>query len=296
MRQQYTLYKRFTDNKKFSWYFCYYNADGKRVYKATGKVKKGEARQVAEDFINSLSSQSTTLKKYTENFFVWEKCPWIKRQHAKGRSFSESTARSRRSHLYNYIIPKFGNRKLESLNRVEIENWLINLEAHTKKDEEQKKDQVRKKLSNQTKNHILYTFRIILREAERERIIPFNCLGTVESLANNPKERGVFTKDELNKLFPEDIYKMITIWGRKEYAYMFYTLATTGLRSGEVRALQWKHIIWNEQGNGLRIEKPVKGNETFGTTKTGYSRVVVLSKRVDEYLQDLFIVSNFSST
>ena len=37
-------------------------------------------------------------------------------------------------------------------------------------------------LSNQTKNHILYTFRIVLREAEREALIPYNCLNTVESL------------------------------------------------------------------------------------------------------------------
>lgn len=293
MKQKYSLYKRFTDNKKFSWYFSYYNADGKRMYRATGKVKKGDAREVADEFISSLSSQSITLKKYTENLFLWGSCSWIKRQHAKGRSFSESTARSRRSHLYNYIIPQFGNRKLESLNRVEIENWLINLKTHKKEGEEQNKEQVQKNLSNQTKNHILYTFRIILREAERERIIPFNCLETVESLANKPKERGVFTKDELNLLFPEDIEKMISIWGRKEYAYMFYILATTGLRSGEVRALQWKHILWNEQRNGLRIERAVKDNGVFGTTKTGHSRVVLLTKKADKNLQDWLKESPF---
>ena len=81
------------------------------------------------------------------------------------------------------------------MNRVEIENWLIALTNHKTK----------AKLSNQTKNHILYTFRIILKEAERERIVPFNCLATVEALANSAKERGVFSKDELGKLFPEDI-------------------------------------------------------------------------------------------
>ena len=295
MRQQYTLYKRFNDNKKFSWYFTYYNVDGKRLYKATGKTKKYEAQQVAEDFIASLSPQSMNLKRYTENFFKWESCPWIRRQHAKGKSFSESVARSRRSHLDNYIIPKFGNRKLESLNRVEIENWLIGLLNHKIPKAISNKEAlpVQKPLSNQTKNHILYTFRIILKEAERERIIPFNCLATVESMANSSKERGVFTKVELNLLFPEDIEKMISIWGRKEYAYMFYILATTGLRSGEVRALQWKHIIWNDQRNGLRIERAVKDNDTFGTTKTGHSRVVLLTKKADEYLQDWLKESTF---
>lgn len=252
------------------------------MYRATGKTKKGEARIVAEQFIDSLSQRSMNLSEYTRTFFIWGKCDWIKRQHAKGRKFSQDVAKSRRSHLDNYIIPQFGNRQLESLNRIEIENWIINLKRH----QSDKNNKPVQTLSNQTKNHILYTFRIILREAEREQLIPINYLATVESLANTASERGVFTKNELNRLFPRDSEELIRIWGRKEYAYLFFTLATTGIRSGEVRALQWKHIIWKEGRNGLIIERSAKDSGGFGTTKTGTSRVLLLSQRADEFLQD----------
>lgn len=278
MKQRYTLYKRYTDNNKqdFSWYFCYYDEAGKRIYKATGKKKKYEAVAFIEEFLELKDNTPQTLNDYTKTFFLWEQCNWIKRQHAKGKSFTISVAKFRRSHLDNYILPKFGKRRMDSLNRVEIENWLIGLKNYRSG----------VPLSNQSKNHILYTFRIVLREVERERLIPFNCLGTVESLALRPKARDVFTKEELNRLFPADIKEMKAIWGRKEYAYLFYVLATTGMRSGEVRALQWKHIIWDETCNGLFVERAVKDNDEFGTTKTGFSRVVLLTTRANECLKD----------
>lgn len=109
-----------------------------------------------------------------------------------------------------YILPKFGNRVLSSPNRIEIENWLIDLTKSTSKEKVQK-NTPKVQSSNQTKNHILYTFRIVLREAEREALIPYNCLATVESLTVNAKPRDIFTKDELTKLFPADIVQMEAI-------------------------------------------------------------------------------------
>jgi integrase len=182
-----------------------------------------------------------------------------------------------------YILPKFGNRILSSLNRIEIENWLIEI---------QKKD-TKVQLSNQTKNHILYTFRIVLREAEREALIPYNCLATVESLGGTSQQRDIFTKEELEKLFPNDITQMETIWGRREYAYIFLLLSTTGMRVGELRALQWKHIIWKEDRNALLIEQSVKHDNSIGSTKTNKSRIVVLTKRAQDCLDDWLEVSPF---
>ena len=118
------------------------------------------------------------------------------------------------------------------MNRVEIENWLVALKSKN----------TGEALSNQTKNHILYAFRTILREAEREGIIPFNCLSTVESLAVQPKTRDVFSQAELQKLFPSDLESLVRIWKEEECAYFFFILATSGLRRREGRALKWKHI------------------------------------------------------
>ena len=278
MRHEYTLFKRYKDpkNKKGTvWFFYYYDEEGKRIPKSTGKSLKHEAVTIVEKFLAQDDTKARKLKEYAKTFFVWDECLWIRRQHAKGKRFSKTNATLRRDHLNNYILPKFGNRTLTSLNRVEIENWLVAL----------KSIKTGKQLSNQTKNHILYAFRIVLREAERESILPYNCLSIVESLAVHPKTRGVFLQEELQKLFPSDLESLVRIWKEEEYAYFFFILATTGLRRGEGRALKWKHIIKNEQRNGLLIEEAIKNDDTTGSTKTGKARVVVLNKQAEKYLE-----------
>ena len=124
----------------------------------------------------------------------------------------------------------------------------------------------------------------MLREAERNSIIPFNYLATVEPLVSHGEQRGVFSQGELQRLFPEDYKQAVNIWGRLEYVSLFCVLATTGLRKGEVRALQWKHVIGDERGKALVIERAVKHNEEIGTTKTGTERVVVLNRKAQDYL------------
>lgn len=281
MRHSYTLFKRYKnpkDKKGVVWFFTYYDKNGKRKTKSTGKSLKYEAESFVEDFLESLDQSQTTLEEYAKTFFVWDECLWIKRQHAKGKQFSKGIAQLRRSHLTGYIFPQFGKRTLQSLNRVEIENWLVDL--HSIKTGEP--------LSNQTKNHILFAFRIVLREAEREGLITHNCLSLVEPLANNAKVRDIFTREELQMLFPLDLSALVSIWGCEEYAYYFYILATTGMRRGEARGLQWRHIIKKKERYGILIEQAVKNDDTVGSTKTGKSRVVLLSKRAQEYLDDWY--------
>lgn len=140
-------------------------------------------------------------------------------------------------------------------------------------------------MSNQTKNHILYAFRIVLKGAERESIIPYKCLSIVEPLAVQHKPRDVFSRAELKKLFPSDLEALVRIWKEEEYAFYFFILATTGLRRGEGRALKWKHLIKNKQRNGLLIEEAIKNDDSTGSTKIGKTRVIVLSKQAEKYLE-----------
>jgi hypothetical protein len=146
-RAKYTLFKR-KGNKTY--YFYYRDADGNRIARSTGKTVEAQAKAEAEKFLGDQkpTKRSPTLEKFATNFFDWERSDWIRRQHAKGRPFSKAVAQFRHIHLDRHILPEFGKRRLDEINRVEVERWLIGLD-----------------LSNQTKNHILYTLRIILRDA-----------------------------------------------------------------------------------------------------------------------------------
>ena len=258
-KHDYTLFRR-KDSK--IWYFYYYDGN-KRISKSTGKLKKYDAEIFSKAFLDKDGSENITLFDYTKDFFVWTKCKWIKRQHAKGRNFSEIVAKNRRGILNNYILPKYGFKFIADLNRINIEDWLISL-----------------KLAGSTKNQILYTFRTVLKNAEFQNVIKTNPLDKIERMATNSKTRDVFTLQELKILFPEDKIKLYHIWKNLKYAACFFVLATTGIRTGEIRAIHWKDILWDH--GGLIIDKAAKHDGSIGSTKTNKSRVVLLpSKTID---------------
>ena len=203
--------------------------------------------------------------RYAESYFIWGECEWIKRQHTKGKSFSEAVARMRRGHLKNYILPRFKDTRLSSMNALDIEKWLVSIPK-----------------SNQTRKHILASLRPILRDAERQGLIPFNPAEKVEALPQNGKARDTFATDELHKLFPPDTDKLVTVWGSHKYAAAFLRLASTGLRSGELRALRWEDI--NLTGSYVTVSHAIKSDELDGPTKTGATRVVLLPERTTTIL------------
>jgi integrase len=202
-----------------------------------------------------------TLRQYAANFFKWGQCGWIRRQHAKGRSFSKGVAKLRRAQLENHLFKRFGDLVLDRFNAVEVENWLLEME-----------------LSNQTKNHILDTLNIVLREAKREKLISSNPLTDVERMVNTYRRRGTLTLQECMLLFPRDKAKLPGIWGQPKWAALFYTLLSSGIRVGEAAALQWRHVIW-ETPAILLVEQAVKSDGEIGVPKSGDVRGVILPRR-----------------
>ncbi len=242
----------------------------KRIYEKTFHSTKCRNIRDARAYINKVMSEglqsNKVLQDYAKDFYVWGKCSWIERQQAKGKPISEKWAQSRRSHLTRYIFPEWGLRKLHQFNPVEYEKWLIGLP-----------------LQNGTKNAITYSLNIILREAKREGLIRYNPLAEVEPLANNYKKRDIFDGNELSILFPKDDEKLLAIWGERYYATLFTLMVTSGMRVGEVIALQWKHVLFDQ--SALVIKQAVKNDNSIGTTKSNEQRGVILPDFTIELLE-----------
>ncbi len=260
MRHDFTLFRR---KGQKVWYFHFYENDTRKS-RSTGKTLKYEAEEVARDFIDKKKNpkKGITLSGYTQNFFIWDQCLWIKRQHSKGHRFSIDVAQQRRGHLVNHILPVFGSYLLTDLNSIEIENWLIHLDK-----------------ANQTKNNILSTFKIVLTEASQEGIIHRNPLELVKQLARQNAKRDIFSDDEITSLFPTDDTELFDLWDEQRLAVSMYLLYCTGIRSGELRALRWKDVIWDDELGGLAIMHAVKNNQEIGLPKNGKTRVVVMDQR-----------------
>ena len=244
--------------------YWYYRLPGEKTFHSSKIPTTISKRKVIDTIYQKLDmGRELKLRKYASTFFKWGECKWIQRQHAKNRSFSQAVANMRRGHLENHIFPKFGDYLLSDINPVDVENWLISLD-----------------LSNQTKNHILYTLNIILREAKREKVIKHNPLDDIERMFVQHVSRDIFSISELRKLFPKDRDKLLNVWKELKFATLFTVLATTGIRSGEVRALTWDCVLWDDQA--ILILKSVKADGHIGDPKNREKRaILVLQKTID---------------
>ena len=64
------------------------------TYHSTGERTGAKAHKKAISWLHGDSTvlKQLTLKEFTKNLFVWEKCDWVKRQHKKGRKLTKFTA------------------------------------------------------------------------------------------------------------------------------------------------------------------------------------------------------------
>ncbi len=269
MRAPYYLHKRQStkDSKRHVYYCQFVDATGHRGSAvSTGCTTRAAAERWARERVSKGSAVQPTLEDFARSFFDWESSAWIRRQHAKGRRFSESVAKGRQGHLDQHILPHFGKVKVADLDQKSIEDWLAAVP-----------------LSNQTRNHILYTFRIVLREAKLAGIIRNSVLADAEPFGNDAKRRDVFTLAELRQLFPDDDGKLVEVWGEAERAVAFLLLADTGIRSGELRALRWLNVL---EDRALFIDSALDKLGRPKSTKTGTSRVVLMSGKAQGALAD----------
>jgi len=262
----YTLLKRKTKKGKFIWYYRLAD-DPKRVQHSTGKFTKWEAKQFVEELLSiSNRSEPILLKEYAKDFFVLNICKWTLRRKAQGFSVTEAMSKMRRGHLENYIFQQFGKLELQKINPVQIENWLLELE-----------------LANATKNHIRSTLNIILNEARRERIIETNPIVDVGRLSKTKyKKRDSLSLQDIKTLFPQDDTELLRIWRRPDFVVLYFLMLSSGIRSGEARALQWQHIIWEEKG--ILIVQAVKADGSIGEPKANEIRGILLPQRTLELL------------
>ena len=95
-----------------------------------------------------------------------------------------------------------------------------------------------------TANKALGVVKVIFREALYREEIPRDAAAGVGKVKYRKEERGVFTAEELRRLFPDHGNGP---WRDIRDCPCFYLAAVIGLRRGEVLALRWQHIDVDRQ-------------------------------------------------
>lgn len=117
---------------------------------------------------------------------------------------------------------------ISSINRMQIDNWFLNLQAKNGK-----------ALSANSKNKILFCLRIIMKTAVDEGIISEDPTTLIETFTeDDTNNRKPFTREELKAFFPKDENTLIATWGGRMWCVYFLVMRDTGWRPCEISGLK----------------------------------------------------------
>lgn len=154
---------------------------------------------------------------------------WIKR-HAK-RNLAKRTLQNYKEKLKNYILPYFGNDKIEDIKAMHIVMFLDELSKPGMAVSGRKES-----LSSATIYEIDKTLRVIFNKAVEWQVIKESPMKNLSRPKIEKREMTIYNEEDLTKLI-EALYKEHVVW-----RIYFLTAALAGMRRGEVIALQWNNV------------------------------------------------------
>jgi integrase len=202
------------------------NADGKRRRKwHSFRGTRREAQAECTRLINQMN-EGTYVEgsKLTLGEFLLERLA----QWEAGKKISNKTAERYRELITNQIIPHIGDRRLQKLKAIEIENWHNALVAGGRKDG-------KGGVSNRTIGHAHRVLSKALKEAARFDLV-------VKNVAATEKPPKVGGDEEIQIIGEQRLGELLAkLRGRAIYPKAITSLFA-GLRRGELLALRWRHI------------------------------------------------------
>ncbi len=262
------------DPKKPLYYLCY-RIGKKQVWEAAGSHKKTAERKLTET-INALNDG--TYVKVKEISFAEFAREWL--QIYASVHVKESTFRSYRSVITQHLIPDLGHYPVTLITPHVVQQFLS---AVLKKTTKRKKPTTTK-----TANNMLKLMKTVFKYACKWGYMRFNPAEDIESFP--------VSHEEMHFLEPEDIRALLNA-SLEPFRTLFLTAVMTGMRRGELLALQWGDIDWNSSRIFVRrtlfwfsceeaSERKHDERWKFGTPKTKNSyRTIPMSPELKKALQ-----------
>ncbi len=254
--------------------YYYYKLPNEEVFHSTGETSKTLAEQYVSLILqDEKSSFSKTLREYAEPFYIWETCPHIRKLRDEKKSIGKRHVSMQRQKLEKYVFTdSISNKKLSEISRGDILDFRSRL--------------INKKAGMNTINKTVGLLKTIFNEALfREEINKNPTLG-IGNINYETVEVGIFSEEELQNIFPEN---NLGPWkGKLEYT-CFFLAGVTGMRRGEILALRWKDINFEE--SYLTVNQAWKDKDELGKPKWDKIRSVPLPEIIIEKLRELQDIS-----
>lgn len=219
------------------WYARYRLPDGREVRKKIGPgwTERGRpaagffTKRTAEAWLADVLAQARrgTLPGMvrTGATFADAAAEYL-RYIAEDRGRKPTTLEDYRSIIDVHLLPAFGERRLEDISPVMIENWQAQLA---------RREYRGRLLTPRTRNKVLVVLHGIFQRARKVWGLPLNPVAQVE---RHPERNS----GDIEVYSPEEVHALVRAAADERDAAVYLTAAFTGLRMGELRALRWREV------------------------------------------------------
>jgi len=252
-------------------WWIFINHQGKRKSKKIGKDEK-IAHKVAEKIKAKLVLNELRVEK------INKKCPTFKEyvelwlEDYIGQTRRTTTYQRYKSMFKNHIEPSLGNLNLDQIKRSHIRNALLSIY----------KKGLSKSTVSAARNVISGTFEYALDD----ELVNYNpAFGVLKKLGLDPKKE----REPVQPMNCEEVSLFLKTCQKYEKKwYPFFLCAfRTGMRLGELLALQWGDIGWH--GQFIHVQRSFRNGRTT-RTKNKKSRRVDMSDQLHGEFKALFTV------
>ena len=258
-RKDFSVFPKTLKNGTTIFYYTTYDEHDRRRQFSTGKRDKIEAVKFCMERMMKgrlVPASSLLFSEYAKDFYDYERSAYIKGKLQRGFSYSHSAADSKNRFIRSKAIPFFEGKTMDTIAPKDIETFVVSLKDAG--------------LTNTTVNKDLKDLKVIFHEALKRGDIATDPTAQIQPFKNDTREKGIFSLSEMERLFcGKDAVE--SVWGGKREMYLLNLLAVrTGMRLGELQALQMRDIM----GDHIIIRHSYDCTYGLKETKTGTERIV----------------------
>ena len=248
---------------------------GKAIQKSVSAKTQAECK---EKLARAIRENRGVPLNHTGDYTAAEWCRLWFETYSKP-NIRYNTAKGYEGIIEHHIIPAIGAIKLKQLSSIHIQRMYNDLKENGRMPRGAKQND--KPLSNTFVRRVHAVLQAALKQAVKERLIPYN---PCENCRIPPKD-----KKEMTILPPEKIGRYLQEAEKYGVLPMFYLELSSGLRRGELLALQWEDL--NVKERILTVNKQVTRMEgeldvTEPKTKNSVRKVALSQQAVDLLVQE----------
>ena len=254
--------------------YWYFRLSTEKDFHSSGQTNKALAERHVIEIIRANKKktnarQNMTLNEFAKDYFFWGKCPHARRLLEEGKTIGKKYMHDQRQLYKNHIQPNpIANTIISEIKHAQVLDFRSEL--------------LNKGIGPRTVNRAIGILKILFKEGIFREELENNPTLGVGNVNYKPKEPGIFSVDELRKLFSDSSF---CPW-KDIYDYTcFLIAATTGMRRGEILALRWKNIDFAK--SLIKVIEAWKTEDEIGKPKWNKVRIVPIPVKIIQSIKAL---------